>query len=92
MLVGDCSAPHCDPNQLNWTVLNFVALLIHIPGACDCCDDDDDDDDDDGDDDERDQEGEQDVLRESCVCLIVPAGRNVLHECVISHSLSLFAF
>ena len=44
MLVGDCSAPHCDPNQLNWTVLNFVALLIHIPGACDCCDDDDDDD------------------------------------------------
>ena len=55
MLVGDCSAPHCDPNQLNWTVLNFVALLIHIPGACDCCDDDDDDDDD-GDDDDYDDD------------------------------------
>ena len=66
MLVGDCSAPHCDPNQLNWTVLNFVALLIHIPGACDCCDDDDDDDDKKN---KEEEEEQDDICVACCVCL-----------------------
>ena len=62
MLVGDCSAPHCDPNQLNWTVLNFVALLIHIPGACDCCDDDDEKN-------KEEEEEQDDICVACCVCL-----------------------
>ena len=47
-------------------MLNFVALLIHIPGACDCCDDDDDD--------EEEEEVEEGEEEQDDICVACKGG------------------